>query len=106
MNLSQFKRILLQAFLLPIVALLITAAALYWQIRASNATVKLIQESDARIAQVTLIAKLIVDEESGLRGYETTSDPRFLEPFNNAERQLESEFEKLDSIAGEDELQK
>jgi len=105
-NLTQFKRILLQAFLLPIVALLVTAAALYWQIRGSDATVKLIQESDARIAQATLIAKLIVDEESGLRGYETTSDPRFLAPFNNAERQLEAEFDKLDSLAGGDSLQK
>jgi PAS domain S-box-containing protein len=105
-NLTQFKQILLQAFLLPIVALLVTAAALYWQIRGSNATVNLIQESDSRIAQATLIAKLIVDEESGLRGYETTSDPRFLEPFNNAERQLDAEFETLNSLAGTDPLQR
>jgi PAS domain S-box-containing protein len=105
-NLTQFKQILLQAFLLPIVALLVTAAALYWQIRGSDATVNLIQESDSRIAQATLIAKLIVDEESGLRGYETTSDPRFLEPFNNAERQLDAEFETLNSLAGTDSLQR
>ncbi len=106
MNLTQFKRILLQAFLLPIVALLVTATALYWQIRGSDATVQLIQESDARIAQATLIAKLVVDEESGLRGYETTSDPRFLAPFNSAERQLTTEFDKLASLAGDDSLQK
>ena len=106
MNLAQFKRILLQVFLLPVVVLLVTAVALYWQFRGSNTTVDLIQRSDARIAQATLIAKLIVDEESGLRGYETTSDPRFLEPFNDAEQHLEGEFQKLDALAGSDAAQK
>ena len=106
MNLAQFKRILLQAFLLPVIALLVTAIALYWQFRGSNATVNLIQQADSRIAQTTLIAKLIVDEESGLRGYETTSDPRFLEPFNDAERQLDTEFQKLESLAGSNAVQK
>ena len=80
MNLSQFNRILRQVFLLPVVALLLTAGALYWQIRGANATVNLIQDSDARIAQAALVAKLIADEESGLRGYETTLDTRFLCP--------------------------
>jgi PAS domain S-box-containing protein len=101
-NLTQFKRILLQAFLLPVIGLLVTAGALYWQIRGANATVTLIQDADARIAQTTLVAKLIADEESGLRGFETTSDPRFLEPFNDAERQLEAEFRKLEALAGSD----
>ncbi|HEX7157881.1 MAG TPA: ATP-binding protein [Edaphobacter sp.] len=87
-------------------ALLVTAAALYWQFRGSNATVDLIQKADARIAQTTLIAKLIADEESGLRGYETTSDPRFLEPFNDAERHLDAEFQKLEALAGHDAAQR
>jgi PAS domain S-box-containing protein len=105
-NLAQFKRILLQAFLLPVVALLVTAAALYWQFRGSNATVDLIQKADARIAQTALIARLIVDEESGLRGYETTADPRFLEPFNDAERRLDAEFQQLYALAGGDAAQR
>ena len=85
MNLSQFNNILRQVFLLPVVALLVVAGALYVQIRGANATVELIQDSDARISQATLVAKLVVDEESGLRGYETTGDPRFLQPFTDAE---------------------
>lgn len=106
MNLTQFNRILQQAFLLPVFALLVTAGALYWQIRGANATVSLIQEADARITQVTLISKLIVDEESGLRGYETTADPRFLESFNEAEGRLEGEFDKLNSLTGSDSPQR
>ena len=106
MNLSQFKSILRQAFLLPVVALLVTAAALYVQIRGANATVDLIQESDARISQATLVAKLMADEESGLRGYETTTDTRFLQPFVDAESHMPTELSRLENVAGADAEQK
>ncbi|GGA60540.1 hypothetical protein GCM10011507_10080 [Edaphobacter acidisoli] len=102
MNLSQFNRILKQVLLLPIVALLIAAAALVWQIQGANHTVRLIQDSDARITQATLVSKLLVDEESGLRGYETTSDVRFLQPFLDAETRLPAEFKRLNDISGSD----
>jgi PAS domain S-box-containing protein len=101
-NLHQFQSILRQVFVLPIVALLVVAGALYWQIRGANATVNLIQESDARISQATLVAKLMVDEESGLRGYETTADIRFLQPFIDAESIVTPELAKLEDVAGED----
>jgi len=88
--------------LLPVIALLITAGALYWQIQGANATVKLIQDSDARITQATLVSKLLVDEESGLRGYETTADIRFLQPYLDAESRLPAEFQRLNDISGGD----
>ena len=106
MNLSQFNRILRQVFLLPVVALLLTAGALYWQIRGANATVNLIQNSDTRIAQAALIAKLIADEESGLRGYETTLDTRFLQPYVEAEARLQTELRRLDEMTGSNPEQK
>jgi PAS domain S-box-containing protein len=101
-NLSQFNNILRQVFLLPVVALLVVAGALYLQIRGANATVKLIQDSDARISQATLVSKLVVDEESGLRGYETTGDTRFLQPFYESESHLQQEVHALDNMAGAD----
>ena len=101
-NLSQFNRVLRQVFLLPVAALLVVAGALYLQIRNANATVDLIQESDARISQATLVSKLIVDEESGLRGYETTGDDQFLQPFTEAESHVQEEIQNLDSMAGGD----
>jgi PAS domain S-box-containing protein len=99
-NLSQFNSVLRQVFLLPVVALLVLAGALYMQIRGANATVDLIQDSDARISQATLVSKLVVDEESGLRGYETTSDPRFLQPFTDAQPQIEKDIQGLSDLAG------
>jgi PAS domain S-box-containing protein len=81
---------------------LVTAGALYFQIRGANATVNLIQESDARISQATLVAKLMADEESGLRGFETTADTRFLQTFYDAESRLPAEFHRLENVAGAD----
>lgn len=106
MNLNQFNRILRQALLLPVIALLLTAGALYLQMRGANETVKTIQTTDARIAQASLVAKLIVEEESGLRGYETTGDERFLQPFTEAGRRLPAEFEKLANLTETDFQQK
>jgi PAS domain S-box-containing protein len=101
-NLKQFNSVLRQVFLLPVAALLVVAGALYLQIRNANATVDLIQDSDARISQATLVSKLIVDEESGLRGYETTGDLQFLQPFTEAESHVEKEIQKLEGMAGQD----
>jgi PAS domain S-box-containing protein len=101
-NLKQFDSVLRQVFLLPVVALLVVAGALYLQIRNANATVDLIQDSDARISQATLVSKLIVDEESGLRGYETTGDRQFLQPFTEAESHVQKEIQNLDALAGAD----
>jgi PAS domain S-box-containing protein len=105
-NLSQFNNILWQVFLLPVVALLVVAGALYVQISGANATVALIQDADARISQATLVSKLVVDEESGLRGYETTGDPQFLQPFSDAEAHIQEEIQNLDDMAGADANQK
>jgi PAS domain S-box-containing protein len=94
---KRFKRTLRQVLLLPIVACLLLACVLVWQIRGANATVGLIEESDERIALATLIEKLIVDEETGLRGYQTTSDPRFLQPYNDAEAPMLQAIAELQS---------
>ena len=75
------------------------AGVLAWQIRAADITVGLIQQSDRRIALATRIELLTVDEESGLRGYQTTSDPRFLQPYLAAQAPMQSAVDELQSIA-------
>jgi PAS domain S-box-containing protein len=104
-NLTQFNRILRQVFLLPVIALLITAGALYLQVRGANETVRLIQEADGAIAQAAQVAKLIVDQESGLRGYQATGDDRFLTDFHAAEGSIPAELDDLASIVQPDSIQ-
>ena len=84
MNLRHFNRIVRQVLIFPVLGLIIVAVALYWQVSTSSHTVDRIQDSDEAIAQTNLIGRLVIDEESGLRGYLVTADDRFLDPYNKA----------------------
>jgi PAS domain S-box-containing protein len=81
--------------ILPIVACLFLAGVLLWQIRNADATVDLIEKADQKIALATKAELLVVDEETGLRGFQTTSDPRFLQPYYDAEPALEQASKQL-----------
>ncbi len=86
--------------ILPVAACLVLAGVLVWQIHGSDATVGLIEETDQRIALATSIETLVVDEETGLRGYQVTSDPRFLQPYHDAEPRMLQEITQLKALAG------
>ena len=99
MNSSSFDQILRQVLIVPVLIILLGATAIFWQIRQANQTVADIERVDQAVSQTLLLESLIVDEESGLRGYETTHDPVFLEPYYAAEKRMASEFELRRSIA-------
>jgi PAS domain S-box-containing protein len=84
--------------ILPIVACLLLAGILVWQIHGANTTVYGIELTDQRIALATRIQLLTIDEESGLRGYQTTSDPRFLQPYYDAQIPLKQAIDSFKSI--------
>jgi PAS domain S-box-containing protein len=88
LELQQFKQTLRQVLVLPIVACLLLAGVLVWQINGSNRTVRSMSESDQAITFATQVQKLLSDEETGLRGYHITSDTRFLDPYNAAAKAL------------------
>jgi PAS domain S-box-containing protein len=75
------------------------AGVLVWQTHTSDATVGLIEQSDQRISLARSIETLMVDEETGLRGYQVTSDPRFLQPFHDAELPMQRAVDQLRSIS-------
>ena len=95
MNLNQLNRILLQTLLLPVVFLLLVAGLLVWQIRNAERTVEHIQVANQNIATATLINALMVDEETGVRGYQNTSNEIFLQPYEFAVGPLQDAFAKL-----------
>jgi PAS domain S-box-containing protein len=83
---------------LPIVACLLLAGVLVWQINGSNRTVQSIRKSDDAIAIATRIEKLVVDEETGIRGYQITGDKRFLAPYKESAAPLAEAVAQLDSL--------
>jgi PAS domain S-box-containing protein len=83
---------------LPIVACLLLAGVLVWQINGSNRTVSSIRKSDDAITVATRLEKLVLDEETGVRGYQITSDKRFLEPYNQAAAPLAEAVAQLQML--------
>jgi PAS domain S-box-containing protein len=98
LELPRFKRTLRQVLILPIIACLVLAGVLVWQVAGSEKTVVMIERSDQRIALATQIEKLVVDEETGLRGYQVTSDTRFLQPYQGAELPMQQKISDLQAI--------
>ena len=89
--------------ILPVVACLMLAPVLVWETSESTVTVGQIEQSDQRIALARSIETLVVDEETGLRGYQVTSDPRFLQPYHDAEPRMAQAIAQLQSVAGPEE---
>jgi PAS domain S-box-containing protein len=104
LELKKFQRTLRQVLVLPVLACLVLAGVLIWQISRANATVGLIEESDQRIALATQIEKLVVDEETGLRGYQVTADKHFLQPYYDANTPMQQAISALESLPGRDRL--
>ena len=94
MNSSSFDQILRQVFLVPLLVIVFGAGALTWELRQAYRTVAELQETDQSVAETLLLERLIVDQETGLRGFQTTGDPLFLQPYLTADQQLPAEFDR------------
>ncbi len=95
MNSARFDYILRQVLVVPVFIALIGATALSWQIHSANQTVALIEASDASITQTLLVERLILDQETGLRGFQTTANPIFLAPYDEATHQIGDAIDRL-----------
>ena len=95
MNLREFNRILRQTLFLPILLLLALAGFAAWQILRSASALQAIDRSDEFTAQLIELQKLIIDQETGLRGFQLTSDPAMLAPYKAAMGPIDKHFDSL-----------
>jgi PAS domain S-box-containing protein len=92
---AAYRRLLFRLLALPIVALGLLALTLAYGIQQMQRSARRVDHSDRVIAQANELVKLMVDEETGLRGFLITRDPIFLQPYREAKQQLEPEFTAL-----------
>ncbi|MGC2398176.1 MAG: CHASE3 domain-containing protein [Acidobacteriaceae bacterium] len=95
MNLHQFRQILIVTVLLPLVLLLLLALVLAWQIERTLEEQRRIDHTDRITAQLNDLERLVVDQETGLRGYQLTRDSTTLEPYQTAEGALHETLDHL-----------
>jgi len=95
MDSRSFRHLLVRALLVPVAALSVLALLLGVALRQVNDTARRVDHSDRVMAAAYDLNHLIVDQETGLRGYMATHDPVFLQPFTDAEPIIETRFDTL-----------
>jgi PAS domain S-box-containing protein len=101
-NLHQFRKILVVTLLLPLVLLLLLALILAWQIQRTLREQRRIDHTDRITALLNEMERLVVDQETGLRGYQLTHDRTTLQPYENAEGLLHLTFDSVLSLVRDD----
>ena len=95
MDAAAYRRLLVRLLALPIAVLALLALTLAYGFRQVQRSARQVDRSDLVIAHANNLVKLMVDEETGLRGFLLTRDPAFLQPYQEATQHLEHEFTTL-----------
>jgi PAS domain S-box-containing protein len=89
---------LLRLLALPIAALTVLALILGYGLQRIQESASTVDRADVVILHGNRLIKLIVDEETGLRGFLLSRNPVFLQPLHDADQQIEPEFNTLFSM--------
>jgi signal transduction histidine kinase len=98
----EFRRLLTRAFVVPAILLTLLAVALGSGVALLVRQARLTQRSDQVLAQTARLRELLVDRETGLRGYLLSGDPSFLAPLQRADRRLLDTTRSLWALLHED----
>jgi PAS domain S-box-containing protein len=90
-----YSRLLLRLLALPIAALTVLALILGYGLQRIQDSASTVDRADVVILHANRLIKLMVDEETGLRGFLLSRNPVFLEPLHEADKQIEPEFNTL-----------
>jgi PAS domain S-box-containing protein len=99
---AAYRRLLIRVLALPIIALALLALTLVFGFRQVQRSARRVDHSERVIASINNLVKLMVDEETGLRGFLLTRDTRFLEPYQQASQQLKPAFSALFTLVRRD----
>src|SRR6185369_12822998 len=98
---AELRRSLSQSVVLPALLAVAVAGLFLWQIGRLLATSRWVDHTDEVIAQANHAQKLLIDMETGERGYLITGRPAFLEPYRDAQPQLARAFERLRALVAD-----
>jgi len=99
---AAYRKLLVRLLALPIIALALLAFILVYGFRQVERGARRVDRADQVIAHANNLIKLLVDEETGLRGFMITHDPAFLQPYQEATKELGPEFAKLYDLVKRD----
>jgi len=102
MEYAKLKSLLRRVIVVPMVVTAALAALLLWETFDLNKSLQWVDHTDRVLDQSGHLLKLLVDMESGERGYIVTGDETFLLPYLEGTRRFEPEFQALYRLMGDD----
>jgi PAS domain S-box-containing protein len=101
MEYSKLKSLLRQMILVPMGITAALAVLLLWETFDLNRSLQSVDHSDKVLDQSGHLLNLLVDMESATRGYIATGDESFLQPYREAQKTLEPEYQVLSGMVAD-----
>ena len=101
MEYSKFKSLLRRVIVIPMLVTTALAGLLLWETFDLNKSLLWIDHTDRILDQSGHLLKLIVDMESGTRGYIATGDESFLQPFQEGTNRFDPEYKALYALVAD-----
>jgi PAS domain S-box-containing protein len=95
MEYAKFKSLLRRVIVVPMVVTAALSGLLLWETFDLNKSLQWVDHTDQVLDQSGHLLMLLVDMESGTRGYIVTGDETFLHPYLEGARKSDSEFQAL-----------
>jgi PAS domain S-box-containing protein len=96
-----FRSLLRRSFIVPVATLALIALTLGIAVRRLQTSARLVDHTDQVIAHANLLNRLIIDQETGIRGYAAYKSPIFLDPYTKAKPAIEREFNVLHGLVSD-----
>ena len=93
----RFRQLLLRSVGLPATLMALLAVLLFWEVRQLLDADATADRSDAVLADAVRVRQLLIDRETGLRGFLLTGNFSFLEPYHSAGETLPQALARLDA---------
>jgi len=101
-QLQNFKRHLRLAFIVPVLLAALLGGVLALQTYYLRNSMEAVEHSYLVQTRSRSILKLLLDMETGLRGYLLTGEDHFLQPYQSAETLIQPALQELRSLTGDD----
>jgi nitrogen fixation negative regulator NifL len=102
---NNFQAVLSRTVAVPVIAMAILAALLLLEIQSLKNSMQWVDHTDQVIGSSQQLIKLVVDMETGFRGYLNTGKAEFLQPYDEANSTIDARFDALNRLVSDNPAQ-
>ncbi len=101
MEQDSFRALLRRTVAIPVIALTILATVLLWEIQSLNSSMQWVNHTGQVIEASQQLMKLMIDVDSGVRGYLSSGSDEFLLPYDEAQSVIDPKFAALNQLVAD-----